>query len=205
MTITLTSEKETVQLWRRQVGQRARLAEGHGPRSLAVVSYLVRGPIADDRHVDLRQLTLVALFDERSSDGELLTRLVGIGGAADDSGLRFGGPDLSRFDKNLKEPPVRNGKGARFDASGGELLAFALQLECYLQRAARHPYVPRRRVPPLPVLSACDVENGPNVRIDLGTLRKRQIITLDSPARDLSGRYGTTEFDFYRTRFRAAH
>ena len=28
---------------------------------------------------------------------------------------------------------------------------------------------------------------------------------LETPARDLCGRYGTTEYDFYHTRFRVAH
>ena len=204
MTTTMTRTKETVQLWRRQVGQRARLADRNGPRPLAVLSYLVRGPIAEDRHVELRQLTLVALFDERSVDGELITRLVGVGGEIDELGLRFGGPDLCRFDKNLREPPVRNGTGSRFDAADGELLAYALHLECYLQRAARHPYVPRKRVPPLPILSAGSGNGGHRARIDLGTLRKRQIITVGSPTRDLVGRSGATEFDFYQTRFHVA-
>ena len=71
MLITIgDSPTELMQAWRRQLGQRARLAERHGPRPFAVVGYRVRGPVIDGC-VPLRHLTLVALFDELTPVGHV--------------------------------------------------------------------------------------------------------------------------------------
>jgi hypothetical protein len=189
--------------WRRQIGHRHLLAERRGPRPFAVVSYLVRGRLLDDRYVPLRHLTVVALFDEQAPSGELLTRLVGISGHADPIGLCFGGPDQTRFDKNLRLAPCQGRGGARLDTADAEFFEFALSLERYLERCARHPFMPRRRVPRLPTLGTDGDDTGPCL-VDVTTLPKRQVIELDSPARDLVGRSGTTTFDFFHTRFRVA-
>lgn len=198
--ISLTSAaacRAPMDTWRRQIGHRHRLAAERGPRPFAVISYRVRGRPVDDRYVPLRHLTLVALYDERTPDGELATRLVGVGGLIDGVALRFGGPALSRFDKNLRMPPQAGGRGPRLDAADDEFLSFALSLERYLERCARHPYVPRRRLPRLPSVTTDGL-------IDLSHLPKRQVILLDSPAHDLCGCVGSTTFDFYHTRFRVA-
>ena len=195
--------RESMELWRRQIGHRHHIAAERGPRPFAIVSYLVRGPLLDERHVDLRRLMLVALFDERLEGGSLATRLVGVSGSVGPDGLCFGGSGLSRLDKDLRLAPAAGGRGPRFDAVDGELLTFALTLERYLERCARHPYFPRRRTPRLPLTLT---GNGPPgaYLVDLTTLPKRQVVTLVSPASELCGCYGTTAFDFYHTRFRIA-
>lgn len=189
--------------WRRQIGHRHTLAGERGPRPFAVIGYRVRGPLAEDRYVQLCQLTLTALFDQRLETGELATRLVGVGGMTTADGLRFGGPGLSRFDKDLRLAPATGRRGARLDAADGEFCEYALALERFLERSARHPFMPRRSVPRLPV-----IETGAGTNegcfIDVSTLPKRQVITLASPERDLVGRSSTTTFDFVNTRFRVA-
>ena len=204
--IATTRKSATTDLmhaWRRQIGHRHQLAQQRGPRPFAVVSYLARDPVLDDRYIPLRQLTLVALYDRVAESGELETRLVGVGGQAVDDALSFGGVELSRFDKNLRLAPVGGRRGARLDTGDKEFFEFALSLERYLERCARHPFMPRRRVPRLPTLSGHDLNSDP-CYVDLTTLPKRQVIELDSPERDMVGRFGTTTFDFYHTRFRVA-
>ncbi len=194
---------DLMHVWRRQIGHRHTLAGERGPRPFAVIGHLVRGPLIEDRYVPLRQLTLTALFDQRLNTGELATRLVGVGGAVTNDGLRFGGVDLSRFDKDLRLAPATGRRGARLDAADGEFCEHALALERYLERCARHPFMPRRSVPRLPTIEA-DAELNDACMIDVSMLPKRQVITLDSPERDLVGRSGTTTFDLVNTRFRVA-
>jgi hypothetical protein len=69
----------------------------------------------------------------------------------------------------------------------------------FIERCARHPFMPRRSVPRLPVIEA-GAEVNDACFIDVSTLPKRQVITLESPERDLVGRSGTTVFDFLNTR-----
>ncbi len=190
--------RELMQLWRRQLGGRARLAEERGPRPFAVISYRVRGMVLDQT-IELRRLSLMALFDDRLSSGDLTTRLVGIDGMLEWEAVQFGGPQLSRFDKDLRLAPAAGGKGRRLDVAS-DLAATALHLERYLERCARHPYFPRRRVPQLPTVRL--VHGTPYV--DLAGLPKRQVIALDDPAVDLCGSVGSTRFDFYHTRFHVA-
>jgi hypothetical protein len=198
-----SSVADLMHAWRRQIGHRHTLAGERGPRPFAVVGHRIRGPLVDDRYVLLRHLTLTALFDQRLDTGELATRLVGVGGMVTADGLRFGGPDLSRFDKDLRLAPATGRHGARLDAADGEFFEYALALERFLERCAHHPFMPRRAVPRLPV-----VEFGAEAKnvcfIDVSTLPKRQVIPLDSPERDLVGRSGTTAFDLMNTRFRVA-
>lgn len=202
MLITIgDSPTELMQAWRRQLGQRARTAERHGPRPFAVIGYRAGGPVIDGC-VPLPHLTLVALFDELAPSGTLITRLVGVAGNVTAEGVCFGGPALSRFDKDLRLAPAAGGRGPRLDTTDGEFLSFALQLERFLQRCARHPYVPRRRIPRLPVLPQEGLAPGDVGLVELTSLPKRQVLPLSSPHDDLRGRFGTTEFDFYHTRFR---
>ena len=195
------SPLEIMQAWRRQLGQRARLAERHGPRPFAVIGYRAGGPVANGC-VPLRHLTLVALFDELTPAGTLVTRLVGVSGNVTVDGVRFGGPALSRFDKDLRLAPAAGGRGPRLATADGEFLSFALQLERFLERCARHPYVPRRRIPRLPVLPEEGLAPDDAGLVELTSLPKRQVLPLSSPRDDLRGNFGTTEFDFYHTRFR---
>lgn len=195
------SPLELMQAWRRQLGQRARLAERHGPRPFAVVGYRAHGSIIDGC-VPLRHLMLVALYDERNNDGSLSTRLVGVAGDVSADGLRFGGPTLSRFDKDLRLAPAAGGRGRRLNAADTDLLSYAMQLERYLERCARHPYMPRRRIPRLPPAPAVGLLGGSAAVIDLTSLPKRQVLSLSAPRDDLQGTFGSTQFDFYHTRFR---
>jgi hypothetical protein len=197
------SPTELMQAWRRQLGQRARRAERIGPRQFTVVSYRISEPVFHGC-VELRHLTLFALFDERCPSGDLATRLVGVAGSVTAYGLSFGGPSLSRFDKNLRLAPTIGGHGARLDTADRELMSFALQLERYLERCSRHPYVPRRRIPHLPVLVPGRLLMNDRCLIDLNSLPKRQVLPVESLARDLCGHCGTTVFDFYHTRFHVA-
>jgi hypothetical protein len=190
-------------VWRRQIGHRHALAAERGPRPFAVIGSSVRGPLVEDRYLPLRQLTLTALFDERLETGELATRLVGVGGMVTADGLRFGGVELSRFDKDLRLAPATGRRGARLYAADGEFCEYALSLERFLERCARHPFMPRRSTPRLPVIET-GVELNDVCYVDVATLPKRQVILLDSPERDLVGRSGATTFDFVNTRFRVA-
>ena len=189
--------------WRRQIGHRHALAVQRGPRPFAIVSYRVHGALVEDRYVPLRRLTLVALYDDRQEDGSLATRLVGVAASVGVDGLCFGGIALSRFDKNLRLGPARGRVGARLDAGDEEFFDFALSLERYLERCARHPFMPRARVPRLPTLESGRAVTDTSL-VDVTTLPKRQVLRLDAPRQDLVGRVGTTVFDFVNTRFRAA-
>ncbi len=192
---------DAMQIWRRQIGSRTAASESRDPRPFAVVGYRAHGSIIDGC-VPLRHLTLVALYDERNNDGSLSTRLVGVAGDVSTTGLRFGGPNLSRFDKDLRLAPAAEGRGRRLNAADTDLLSYALQLERYLERCARHPYMPRRRIPRLPLMPVEGSLTGSAALIDLSSLPKRQVLSLNAPRDDLRGSIGSTQFDFYHTRFR---
>lgn len=187
--------------WRKQIGFRHELAARRGPRPFAVLPYLARGPVIADRYLELRNLHLVAHYDQTLPDGELATRLVGVACRKEADELHVGGPDLTKFDKDLRLAPAAGRRGARLDAADGEFFDFALSLERALERFARHPYAPRRRVPRLP-----DVTTDARGRftVDLSALPKRQVRAIDAPERDLVGRAGTSWFDYVNTRIRAA-
>lgn len=194
---------EVLQCWRRQIGRVAHATDRRGVRPFLIVSYRLRGPLAQSASVDLRQSTLVALFDERLASGRLATRLVGVSGNLAADRLRFGGAELIRFDKDLRLYPAPGGPGPRLDPQQGQLLAWALQLDRYLERCARYPYYPRRRVPHLPQLASERASDGATL-VDFCGVHKRQVITYSS-VDDLRGRAGSTDFDFYSTRYSRAH
>lgn len=198
------SAADRMAAWRRQIGYRHLLAEARGPRPFAVISYRVDGPLVADRYVPLGRLTLVALFDHRLGDGTLTTRLVGVAAAAGTEGICYGGPRLSRFDKDLRLAPARGRVGARLDAADDDFFEYAMALERFLERCARHPHMPRSRLPRLPAPEAGVVVDKSTL-VDVRTLPKRQVIRLDVPERDLVGQVGATTFDFVNTRFRPAH
>jgi len=160
---------------------------------------MIRGKPRQWPLVDLRHITLVALFDEQLASGRLATRLVGVSGRLTDMGLEFGGPEHCRFDKDLGLRPIVGGRGASFDPARGDLLAFALQLDRFLERCARYPYYPRRRLPKLPTLVP-GTSHGPATLLDFSLVRKRQVIACGAPE-NLRGTQGMTSFDFYNTRF----
>lgn len=163
--------------WRRQIGHRHALAAERGPRPFAVIGFRTQGTLIEDRYLPLRRLTLVAVFDQRLDDGSLATRLVGVGANVTADGLRFGGVELSRFDKDLRLAPAQGRAGARLDAADEEFFEFALSLERYLERCARHPYMPRARVPRLPTREPGTAAEGTSL-VDVTTLPKRQVVRL---------------------------
>lgn len=185
--------------WRRQVGRSGGRTSPVAVRPFAIVSYSFRRKPRQWPLVDLRDVTLLALFDEQQPSGRLATRLVGISGHLINQGLDFGGPEHCRFDKDLRLRPVAGGRGASFDPARGELLAVALQLDRYLERYARYPYFPRRSIPKLPALVSSE-HQGRATLVDFSWVRKRQVITYASPD-NLRGISGNTSFDFYHTRF----
>lgn len=203
MSLGSTSVAQRMATWRRQIGHRHALADERGPRPFAVLSYRVRGELVDARYIPLRRLMLVAVFDHRLDDGRLATRLVGVAAAIDPDGLCLGGVRLARIDKDLRLAPVRGGPGPRLDSANGEFFAFALSLERYLERCARHPYMQRARGPRLPMLEAGATADLTSL-VDVTTLPKRQVVRFDAPEQDLVGRVGSTAFDFVNTRFRVA-
>lgn len=188
-----------LQDWRRQIGGSQRRTSPHPVRPFVIVSYVIRRNPRRWPLVDLNDITLVALFDEQLASGRLATRLTGICGCQTNQGLQFGGPEQCRFDKDLRLRPILGGRGASFDPGRGDLLAFALQLDRYLERVARYPFYPRRRVPLLPTLAPAG-DHSRSALVDVSLVRKRQVITCaDTTA--LWGTQGTTSFDFYHTRF----
>lgn len=184
--------------WRRQIGFRHEVSTRRGPRPFAVLSYLIRGPVVAGRYLELRHLRLVAVFDQALPEGELATRLVGVACRYEGDELHIGGPDLSKFDKNLRMAPAAGRGGVRLDAADDEFFDFALALERALERFSRHPYAPRRRVPRLPEVTT---DARGRCVVDLSALPKRQVLAVDAPERDLVGRAGTNRFDFVNSRF----
>ena len=215
------------QRWRRQVGCRLRLAEQRGPRPLALVTYQIRGGDTSSL-VPLKQLRFFSLFDERTDDDRLATRLLGFRPQLMRTGVQIGGFQGSLIDKDLRLPPVRGGGGRRLDASETGLVEAAFGLERHLERCARHPHYPRRATLRFPnwwcavqqyrgdlpsrdhrgvrlVELTTALEHGLAVTAvfaDLQHVSKRQVVACHDPARILSGTTGLTTFDLYHSRFR---
>ena len=203
VTIESPSAADRMAMWRRQIGHRHTLAAERGPRPFAVIGFRVQGALIEDRYAPLRRLTLVGLFDHQQGDGRLATRLVGAAVHVEPQGLSIGGVEHTRFDKDLRLAPACGRVGARLDAADAEFFEFALSLERFLERCARHPYMPRARVPRLPTLEPGAAADETSL-VDVTTLPKRQVLRLSTPEKDLVGRVGTTLFDFVNTRFRVA-
>lgn len=186
--------------WQQQFGRASRRSGHPTIRPFAIVSYLVRRQPRRWPLVDLRDVTLVALFDEPLASGRLATRLVGVGGRMTASGLEFGGPELCRFDKDLCLRPVPGGRGACFDPTRRPLLALALQLNRYLERCARYPSYPRRDTPCLPVHVSQKAQCDSSL-VDFSRVRQRQVITFATGG-GLRGQRADCAYDFHTTRFR---
>jgi hypothetical protein len=198
---TIRSTSGSLHDWRQQLGCPSRRHATPTIRPLAAISYLIRRPPRLWPHVELRDVTLVALFDERLPSGRLATRLVGVGGQRTASGLEFGGPELCRFDKDLQLRPIPGGRGACFDPAQGHLLALALQLDRYLQRCARYPHYPRPAAPRCPALVS-PTDRPDSVFVDFSRVHQRQLIVY--PTTDqLRGQADGLSYDFHTSRFRA--
>jgi hypothetical protein len=147
------ADPELIQRWRQQIaGQRRRRAAG-GPRALAAVGYLVHGPVHNGL-VDIRRIVFVTLHDEVDAAGRLATRVGGFRAAAVPWGVKIGGPEHTRFEKDLGRPPAFRAKGRRFDLAHPDVLAIAMDLDRLVERHLRFPHFPRRRQPRWPTLWA---------------------------------------------------
>jgi hypothetical protein len=142
-----------LQRWRQQVARQQRRHASQGPRPLAAIGYQVHGPVTDGL-VDLRRVVYLSLFDELRGDGRLATRVAGFTSAIVPWGIKIGGPEQSRFEKDLGWPPAYEAKGRRFDLAHSELLTTALDLDRSLERHERFPHLPRLRQPRWPTLWA---------------------------------------------------
>ncbi len=69
-------------------------------------------------------------------------------------GLKIGGADACKFDKDLAVAPAPCAKGRRFDSSSGELISMALSQDRLLERHSRYQHLPRRLQPRWPRLWA---------------------------------------------------
>ena len=137
--------------WHRRFGgKRRNLAQ---PRPLAALGYLVNGPVVDGL-VEIENLVIVVLYDEPTNTGRLALRLAGYGGVRMPWGVAWGGPEQSKFFKDLLLRPIPGARGLRLDAERTRLLELALQMERQLQRHSRCPWFLRRRRLELPRLWA---------------------------------------------------
>ena len=135
---------ELQQRWRQQVASQLRRRVVNGPRPLAAITYLVRGRV-EDGLVDVRHLSFIALHDKMQEDGSSIIRCAGYSAATVPWGVKIGGADDCKFEKNLAISPGSAARGARFDVLRGELLSLALSLDQVLERHSRYPHLPRRQ------------------------------------------------------------
>ncbi len=141
------------QCWRQQVASQQRRRVAQGPRPLAAVTYLVRRS-AHEGLVDIRDLTVVIMYDDKRHDGSVAIRCAGYSASGIPWGLKIGGADACKFDKDLTVAPAPAAKDRRFDTSNGELLSLALSCDQQLERHGRYPHFPRRLQPRWPKLWA---------------------------------------------------
>ena len=153
VTISTRAGPELVQRWRQQVASQRRRRERRGPRPCAALSYLVRGPVLNGL-IDVRRLVFVVARAQRRHDDGLATRVLGYAAAATPWGVRIGGADNCRFEKELTLAPRAEARGRRIDLHDEELLHLALDLDRFLERQERYPYLPGRRQPRWPNLWA---------------------------------------------------
>jgi hypothetical protein len=215
------------QTWRRQVACRERLADERGPRPFVLIGHRIRGTISDSL-VPLDRLAFLVMFDERTGDDRLTTRLLGFRPALGAAGIRIGGADRQLFEKDVRLAPTHEPGGRRLELADSELTEMALNWEQHLKRLNRHPHYPRRNILRWPSWW-CSVAEGSltmtvrahhgkallpleeaiasglqviTVYADLEKLPKRQVLACDTPSRALVGQAGLVTFDLFHSRFR---
>jgi hypothetical protein len=225
MIVSVSHRKsESIQKWRRQIGCRMHSRAQQGARPHALLTYRVDGE-AENGFVRLDRILFLVLFDESRWNGcdelQLRTRFVGYSATFENGRIQIGGNRQCRFAKDLRRSPTVGGRGSRLDALDRETVDQAFASERHLERHARHPHYPRRNSPKLPSLWAiksstaehgdltklAPLEEMPlsdglvNVFVDLRSFPKRQVLKVNHPRRDLCGRAGRIDFDFYHTPF----
>lgn len=223
-----SAHAQVLQRWRRQIAGRTSLADRRGVRPFVLVGYRLDAP-PEGTLVPLERLTFLVLFDERNEDDHLATRLLGFRGRTMHDRIQVGGPELTRFDKDLRLPPC-SGNGCRLDPHDAALCETALGSEKYLERVNRHPHYPRRNILRWPTWW-CPVMKAPTqlptrclrgetlipveaaaanglpigrVFADIAGVPKRQVLAGDDPRRLLCGVHGLVSFDLYHSKFRRA-
>ncbi len=140
------------QQWRQQLASQLRRRAAQGPRPLAAITFLVRGPVRSGL-VNLRDLLFVVVHDDLREDGTLHVRFAAYGAGTIPWGIKVG-PENSKLDKDLALTPGPSTRGRRFDLLKGDLLSLALNLDQLLERHSRYPHLPRRCQPRWPKLWA---------------------------------------------------
>jgi hypothetical protein len=139
---------ELLQRWRCQVASQRR-RNACALRQDAALGYLAQGPIYHGL-IDVRRLVFVVLHDQQRPNNALAMRVSGYVASGVPWGVKIGGSDHNRFEKDLMCAPARRARGQRFDLAQSELLGLALQLDRYLDRQARHCRKPRLHHPRWP-------------------------------------------------------
>jgi hypothetical protein len=137
--------------WRERIGRRRRW--NSQPRPLAALSYLTNGPVIEDL-IEIDHLVLVALFDDPTDRGGHALRVAGFSAARVPWGVRWGGPEQSKFFKNLLLQPMPGARGQRLDTASADLLGLALQLDREIERHIHYGRRCKREQLQLPCLWA---------------------------------------------------
>ncbi|MBN2579373.1 MAG: hypothetical protein JXB10_10310 [Pirellulales bacterium] len=145
------SKPSLVARWHRRFGAGRR--QRVWTRPVAGLGYLANGPVIDGL-IEIEHLVLVVLYDEPRSNGRLALRLAGFSGTAAPWGVKWGGPEQCRFDKDLLLRPTRHARGQRIDTASKKLLQVGLQLDRQLEKHARYPGLVYRNRLQLPRLRA---------------------------------------------------
>jgi hypothetical protein len=149
--IAVCEQPSPLDQWRRRLGgRRYRRTE---PRSLAALGYRVNGPVVG-RLVEVENLHMIVLYDDRLRSGRCALRLAGSSGSRVPWGVRFGGPENCQFYKDLRLQPVAGARGYRLDLANTELLTLALGLDRELDRHLRYHQGQARERVQLPKLWA---------------------------------------------------
>lgn len=135
--------------WRRQIGCRSR----RGRRPYGALGWLTDTPPIGGL-VDVERLTLVLLHEERQQGNCRVLRLAGFSGQRIPWGVKFGGPEGSRFEKDLGLPPKAGARGRRIDLANHQLLRLGLALDRLSRRQRRHRRMPEGTQLTLPKLWA---------------------------------------------------
>lgn len=218
------------QTWRRQIACREQLADERGPRPFALIGFRIRGgsTAPSMKLVPFERLSFLAMFDERSDDDRMSTRLLGLRPSLGSEGIQIGGTELCLFDRDVRCAPAVGATGRRLDLADTALMETALGWERFLERVGSHPHYPRRSVLRWPTwwCTVAQVPSGVVVRDDHGRslvpldealkqqlsilsvfadvtlVPKRQVVACAAPARSLLGQAGVTSFDLFHSRFR---
>ena len=163
--------------WRERIGRRRRW--NSQPRPLGALSYLTNGPVIEGL-IEIDHLVFVALFDDPADRGGHALRVAGFSPACVPWGVRWGGPEQSKFFKNLLLQPMPGARGQRLDTASADLLGRALQF----------PWV------------SDHWQQATAVFADLARFSRRQVFPLHHLPDALVGCQGVAEYDFFHSCFR---